>query len=77
MEILEIHYEELVRQPRDSVERVLGFMDLAWDEACADYAHPGRPTLRSAPVLREPVDDREIGRGVPYKHRFRLRPGPV
>jgi Flp pilus assembly protein TadD len=77
MEILEIHYEELVRQPRDSVERVLGFMDLAWDEACADYAHPGRPTLRSAPVLREPVDDREIGRGVPYKHRFRLRPGTV
>jgi len=77
MEILEVQYEELVRHPREVIERVLGFMDLPWDEACADYLVAGRASLRSAPVLREPVDDREIGRGEPYKHRFRVHTGPV
>lgn len=70
MEILEIQYEELVREPRQMVERVLGFISLEWDDACSEYAIPGRANLRSAPVLREPVDDREIGRGRPYQDYF-------
>lgn len=72
MDLLTVAYEDLVREPRRSVERVLNHVGLAWDDACAAYAQPGRPDLDAAPVLTEAVDDREIGRGRPYRQHFRV-----
>jgi tetratricopeptide (TPR) repeat protein len=70
VEVLQVAYEDLVCEPAETTRRVLDFMGLDWDDACSDYLTPGNSTLRSAPVLREPVDDREIGRGHPYRERF-------
>jgi tetratricopeptide (TPR) repeat protein len=70
IDVLTVSYEDLVRDPRFVVERALGHIGLEWDDACADYAAPGRADLESAPVLSRPVDDREIGRGQPYRRHF-------
>ena len=68
--ILRVRYEDLVRGPSELAVEVLRHMDLEWDPACEDYAVPGAARLATPPTLREPVDDREIGRGAPYRDRF-------
>jgi tetratricopeptide (TPR) repeat protein len=70
IEIMTVRYEDLVRRTRPTIEGVLSHIGLEWDDACADYAHPGAADLDAAPVLTGAVDDREIGRGIPYRHHL-------
>ena len=70
IQIMTVRYEDLVRRTRPTVEGVLRHIGLEWHDACADYADPGAADLAAAPVLTGAVDDREIGRGIPYRHHL-------
>ena len=41
-DILDVHYDTLVREPRAVIERLLGFLGLEWDERCLEPAPAGR-----------------------------------
>jgi hypothetical protein len=69
--MLDVHYEELVRQPADVLRRVLSHCGLDEESACL---HPERNT---APVatpsnmqVREPIHTRGLGTWQPYAHQL-------
>ena len=43
--ILDVGYEELVSQPRESIRRMLGFVGLPWDERCLDFHATNRTVI--------------------------------
>lgn len=68
--LLEIRYETLVESPRETLERVLDFIGLPWQEACL---HPERSDRRiltaSLFQARQPIRTNSIGR---WKHYARF-----
>ena len=62
-QVMVVHYEELVANPEQSIRQVLEFSGLMWSQECL---HPERVarTVRtaSAAQVREPMDQRGIGR---------------
>ncbi|HET7204242.1 MAG TPA: sulfotransferase [Steroidobacteraceae bacterium] len=62
-----LRYESLVANPRGSVERLLGYLGLPFDETCLRFHERRRyaPTPSYAQVA-EPFTDRSIGRHRPY-----------
>ena len=72
--ILDVRYEDLVRDPEAQVRRVLDFIGLPWDDACLRHHVPKDseldaqrppPTLGSEQASR-PVNDRSIGRAARF-----------
>jgi tetratricopeptide (TPR) repeat protein len=52
--ILELNYDDLVRDPRPAVQRLLEFCDLEWSEACLDFSRrPGSVKTASVWQVRE------------------------
>ncbi len=70
LEILEVRYEDLVNSTRATLEQVIGYLGLEWDESLMGYAEPRRANLATAPVVTGPLNDGEIGRGRPYADRI-------
>jgi tetratricopeptide (TPR) repeat protein len=68
--VLTVDYESLVTQPESETRRVLGFLDLDWDPACADYVRPGVATLSASAAITRPLDRSEIGRSRPYREQL-------
>jgi len=66
--ILDLRYETLVRQPRESIERLLEFCDLPWDDACLDFDKNQRfvDTLSYAQV-RRPMTQEPAARHLKYE----------
>ena len=63
-------YDALVRGPRDEIARLLGFLDLEWEDACLT-PHAGSGVVRTASAwqVREPLYKRSSGRWRNYaKH---------
>jgi tetratricopeptide (TPR) repeat protein len=75
MPILDVRYEDLVRDPEAQVRRVLDFIGLPWDDACLQHhvakadsqtgAQTPPPTLGSEQASR-PVNDSSIGRATRF-----------
>ncbi len=66
-DILEVHYDTLVREPRAVIERLLGFLGLEWDERCLEPAPAGR-SVKTASVwqVRQSVYQSSSGRSRHY-----------
>ncbi len=66
--LLELHYEDLVREPEDQLRRVLSFLELDWDPACLSAHRSERlVTTASHAQVQEPLHGRFVGRAAPYR----------
>lgn len=65
--IHDLRYEHMVAQPRESIERLLEFCDLPWDDACLAFDRNQRfvDTLSYAQV-RQPLTDEPAARHQKY-----------
>jgi hypothetical protein len=66
-DIIDIHYDALVREPKPVAERLLAFLDLEWNEQCLAVPPTGR-AIKTASVwqVREPLHVRSSGRARHY-----------
>ena len=64
--LLEVNYEDLVKNQLPESQRLIAFLGLPWDEKCATF-HQTKRTVATASVqqVREPIYDRSIDR---WKH---------
>lgn len=71
--MLELHYEDLARDPEGQARRVLEFLGLDWDPACLRFHEDaGGVQTPSRWQVRQPVHTRSVGR---WKHyEFALAP---
>lgn len=66
--ILDLSYEDLVRDPEAQIRRCLEFCDLPWEAECLSSHENDRPVnTASAVQVREPIHDRSIGRWRGYE----------
>jgi tetratricopeptide (TPR) repeat protein len=70
-DILDVSYEGLVRDSRTTMERLLAFLGLEWDERCLAVPSAGR-AVRTASVwqVREPLHSQSVGRGSHYARQL-------
>lgn len=70
-DILDIDYDELVREPRPLIGRLLAFCGLEWEDACLEF-HRNRNTVKTASVwqVREPLHARSSGRWRNYERQL-------
>ncbi len=65
--VLEVSYEDLVRDQEAQTRRLLEFAGLPWDEACLGFhATRRRVTSASAAQVRQPLYTHSIGRAEPF-----------
>ena len=64
--LLEVQYEELVRNPVEQVHRIVAHCGLAWEDACLEFHKTSRP-VRTASVtqVRQPIYQSSVGRWQP------------
>jgi tetratricopeptide (TPR) repeat protein len=62
-DIIDVHYDDLVREPRPVIERVLEACGLGWDDACLDF-HARANAVKTASVwqVRQPLYRHASGR---------------
>ena len=67
LDIIDVNYDMLVRQPRETVEALLHSLSLDWDDRCSSVPVAGR-TIKTASVwqAREPLYQRSSGRARHY-----------
>ena len=67
-DIFDVNYDELVREPKPVIERLLDFLDLEWESALLDF-HRGATPVKTASVwqVRQPLHPRSSGRWRNYR----------
>jgi tetratricopeptide (TPR) repeat protein len=66
-DVVEVDYDQLVREPRAAIERLLAFLGLPWDERCVDFhRHVGVVRTASFRQVRQPFHGRSSGRWRQY-----------
>jgi len=70
-DILDVDYDELVREPKPVIERLLNFLDLEWVGALLDF-HRGTTPVKTASVwqVRQPLHARSSGRWQNYRKQL-------
>jgi len=69
--ILDVDYEDLVREPEAQARRMIEFLDLEWDERVLHTTDSERPiATASVEQVREPIDTTSIGRAQKYRKRL-------
>ena len=65
--ILDVHYEELVRDPETQFPRIIEFLGLEWDDACNEY-YKSKRTVRtlSYDQVNRPIYTTSAGRHTNY-----------
>lgn len=74
-DILDFDYDAFVRDPRPSLERLLAFLGLDWDDACLQF-HTLSNTVKTASYwqVRQPLNTKASGRWRPFgEHLAPLR----
>ena len=61
LQLTEVAYEPLVRDPGVQIPRLIEALDLDWDERCVRFYEPGVATSAAQTPVRQPLDGREIG----------------
>ena len=65
--LLEVRYEDIVSDLRGSVERLLAFCRLPWDDACLRFHETSRPVrTASKNQVRKPLYATSVGRAARY-----------
>jgi hypothetical protein len=77
-DLIRIRYEDLVRQPRETIGNLLNALGEDWDERCLSFDQLDN-TVKTASVwqIREPFHTRSIGRWKNYKPYFEGVFGPA
>jgi hypothetical protein len=71
IDMLEVHYEDLVAKPEPSVRAIIEFLGLPWDERCLNFHETVRTTLTpSADQVRRPMYASSVGRWRHYAHHL-------
>jgi hypothetical protein len=66
--VLDVDYEDLVRDMEPQVRRILAFCDLPWDPACLDFQANARSvSTASVYQVRQPAYLSSIGRWRRYE----------
>ena len=67
-DIFDLDYDELVREPRTVIDRLLRFLDLPWEDGLLDF-HRGSGPVKTASVwqVRQPLHGRSSGRWRNYR----------
>lgn len=70
-DILDVDYDELVREPNPVLERLLGFLKLDWEDGLLDF-HRTQAPIRTASVwqVRQPLHARSSGRWRNYSKQL-------
>jgi tetratricopeptide (TPR) repeat protein len=71
-DIFDLDYDELVREPRPVIERLLAFLGLDWEDGLLDF-HTGAAPVRTASVwqVRQPLHARSSGRWRNYREQLK------
>ncbi len=71
LDIIDVNYDMLVRQPRETLEPLLTSLSLDWDDRCGSVPATGR-TIKTASVwqAREPLYQRSSGRARHYSQHL-------
>ena len=71
-DIHDVDYDQLVREPRPVVERLLAFCGLEWEDQCLAF-HSGERVVKTASVwqVRQPLYTRSSGRWKNYERHLR------
>jgi hypothetical protein len=66
--VLEVRYEELVRDPETQFPRIIEFLGVEWDEVCAKF-HESKQTVRtlSYDQVNKPLYTTSAGRHTNYE----------
>lgn len=77
-DIIEIDYDELVREPAPALERLLEFVGLDWEEGLLDFHRTAAP-VKTASVwqVRQPIHARSSGRWRNYSTQLAKTLGDV
>jgi hypothetical protein len=66
-DVVEVDYDQLVREPRAAIERLLAFLGLPWDKRCVEFhRHVGVVRTASFRQVRQPFHGRSSGRWRQY-----------
>lgn len=69
--MLEIDYEQVVRDPQASIRRLLDFVGLRWDDRCTRFWTSGRTVMTlSYDQVNRPIYDSSIGRWRNYERQL-------
>ena len=70
-DIFDLDYDQLVREPRPVIERLLAFLGLDWEDGLLDF-HTGAAPVRTASVwqVRQPLHARSSGRWRNYREQL-------
>lgn len=69
--LIPVEYEDLVRRPEETTQRLFARIGLSWDPACLDFHNQERPiATASLQQVREPLNDRSIGRWRAFEHHL-------
>jgi hypothetical protein len=70
-QVLTVSYEDVVREPRAEIGRLLGFLDLPWDDACLEFHRNDNP-VRSASnwQVRQPLYQSSAHRWRQYRDQL-------
>jgi tetratricopeptide (TPR) repeat protein len=68
MQMLQVQYEDLVKDLEEQSRRIISFLDLPWNPACLDF-HRTQRTVQtsSAWQVRQPIYTRSVGRWRNYE----------
>lgn len=71
-DIHDVDYDQLVRDPRPVIERLLEFLGLEWEDQCLAF-HSGERVVKTASVwqVRQPLYTRSSGRWRNYERHLR------
>jgi len=69
--VLEVRYEELVRDPETQFPRLIEFLGLEWDEACTKF-HESKRTVRTLSYnqVNKPLYTTSAGRHMNYASKI-------
>jgi hypothetical protein len=70
-DIIDVDYDELVREPAPVLERLLEFLGLQWEDGLLDF-HRTKAPVKTASVwqVRQPLHARSSGRWRNYKEKL-------
>jgi hypothetical protein len=71
-DIFDVDYDDLVREPRPMIERLLEFIGLDWEDECLAF-HSSQSVVKTASVwqVRKPLYTRSSGRWKNYERHLR------
>jgi hypothetical protein len=77
-DILDVDYDELVREPNPALERMFGFLALDWEDDLLDFHRTDSP-VKTASVwqVRQPLHARSSGRWRNYSKQLNKLVGEV